>query len=594
MLTAESLCSSALRNASVERQRILEKVRQTTLLRYYTKNNVVINKELFEKIFKPKDGSIQRGFSHHVQNCAFLSCFLQDRPEILADVILKNFNSPNFSYYVSVLVPSLFCYFSSEEQLQTAQIFYLNIIEKGKPEAVAKVLQPLFTSDIMFRFKESVINEFFPLFLSAVNQTHNPLNDNLIKTFAELLLNICVAKSTLIPIQLHHLWISILERNWSKREVNMILIGKLIIPQIVNMIPTNIHNEILLPIIKAIPKCSKEINKLSQALASEKVAFTIPSMYSIFGEKSVQLFLNVKDIIDLAKMLDKNKMLPDSVTYQEFTEIPKKFYDYTVLSLIFPRKRTNIKKDTGESIFNKENSLEDPIERFLSMQFIIKEMKTYEKIVDSSVRFESQSFFAKAVAPGSIPADTFYSLFDSYSIFLGTELRKEFFLTMLSEFLRIQDSSVYAHLETLDRMWNSSLALNVQPDYVKIFGNFGERQKCAFDYSIKQMSSFSGAPLYTKYCVLMKVATAFKNISDDFDGNKIIFPLLVRGASKFLASFVVISIAMKNSRFNNIQSPESSAWLWLEGEVTECLVSEPELYIEYMETVRMLFRLCPV
>jgi hypothetical protein len=129
------------------RRSIIHKARIVSLYRFYTRLpidsfNEATKKAQFHRLFVCNAEGTFPGISQLSQNAAFLVSFLIENPDCFAQTVLSRVQSPDFDVLVMSTIPSVFAFFSSDEQLKNAFAFYCEIARQSKASDCVRIPEP--------------------------------------------------------------------------------------------------------------------------------------------------------------------------------------------------------------------------------------------------------------------------------------------------------------------------------------------------------------------------------------------------------------------------------------------------------------------
>jgi hypothetical protein len=139
------------------------------------------------------------GISQFSQNAACLISHIVQNPHIFANVVTSYAADPDFDALVQMTIPSLFGYFSSEEQLSKALDFSTQVCQFASPAVCVCILEPFFNSGATWRFLEHSFDRFFRGFFLDLIVTPERERTHLISIHAGNLLQCFTDAIPLLP-----------------------------------------------------------------------------------------------------------------------------------------------------------------------------------------------------------------------------------------------------------------------------------------------------------------------------------------------------------------------------------------------------------
>lgn len=295
-------------------------------------------------LFRPNDTGSFYGSSQLSQNTSFLISFLQDNPEKFARVVVGRAKSPDFKHIISAVIPSIFGFFSSAEQLDYAHCFYANVLDIAPPALAVEILEPFFQSGCVFRFIEFALTQFFQSFLldlTLTNEDKKPGDPNTFIQIRSIFLVGCFTSAVkLLPEQYLQIFKQIRPLKWpTSIFADLVLVRFLWRATLtwIKVSPCCNHEKMLKKILADVGNHKEQIMDLYTALFHSQSVFQPPLLYQAFDQPYINYFMCVCDICLLARMFDDQKLLPNSLTLTDFISLNKEVQFEWYWSQVYPR-----------------------------------------------------------------------------------------------------------------------------------------------------------------------------------------------------------------------------------------------------------------
>lgn len=400
------------------KKRLIKIHREVCLLPFYSsildpnglmkqmKFPAISNADLLLSLFNPQETSSFVGLFLISQNTSFLIHYLNENPNEFARELANSnlrLDQGLFYHLVYAIIPSLFGFFHSSENLDYAVLFYQNVIEySDNPVMILRILPPFFNNASTYRYIEYVLTNFF----RKVNLTNKNSRrtssltlqcqeirkpDDLIRDKNTLLLLKYLKKGIpLLPY--HHLKLFKLIKNkfsnqWTKAHWFNFLFKKFISPNFnrwsrahfYDISNSDLPSSMNQPLTATTPflisgdliynlsmhasgstteminstideinhivsnvnneDLSDEFNNFISLLCASRSSYEPPQVYDGFKQLSMQCYVCVNDIKILVEFLHSKNILPTCIDVHVFDTIPIKYQYIWFFCNIYPTKK---------------------------------------------------------------------------------------------------------------------------------------------------------------------------------------------------------------------------------------------------------------
>ena len=289
--------------------------------------------------------------------------FLMENPSKLVKITATTYrdnNRPDFFYLVYSIIPSIFGYFSSDEQVSAAYQFYANLILNTSNSVYQMVLPPFFLGAASYPFLESLFEDISLYFCHDIRISSKTSNDeiNILQQHAKLLIQTIIEKIKLLP-STHLNLITLMQQNdWSQSDVFGFLIHKLIQPQIRIMLKTSQFsshtekfNEVCEISMKLFPKIAP-----NYCLMQTRSIFEIPSCYTYYEKHFFKSVTTIQDAFSLYDFAKKAIPIPDLIVKLAEVDTVINMSYRPIIIKIYPNEIENLRNTTiMEGIVFKES-----------------------------------------------------------------------------------------------------------------------------------------------------------------------------------------------------------------------------------------------
>ncbi|EAY21747.1 hypothetical protein TVAG_237730 [Trichomonas vaginalis G3] len=539
-----------------------------------------------------------------------------------ANIIIKSYSTVNFLPLVHQILPALFGYYSSYEQLELATQLYTKVIETAPSKLIVELLFPLLNSSVTFRFVEQAMTSYYDNFTGNFEFIKESDAKNFGTSFGFLLIQSAISSLPLLPSQVLNLLKQFFNATTKKDDFTNLFLKHFIFYQAqlwLNHLFVQVSPSLMMIVFNEAINMKTEIGKLFESLMSTESVYDLTKFYTKDGIATPAVVFSVSEIIQCATILDKLNFLPSSISLSEFTSISQGVYNNIVLCqfflppnfqvkdeisldpLIFSKSMVNIpendefknpdvlamrlhalevkfKDSEKNSIFNfietmdrgKEELKEFAYKKYLENlsdcgQIFEKFMRIERKnqmIIDFS---EIITFYEEIIYNNYI--DKKYSAPDAVLTEISSKissigLKKHAILAASETYIKKNFESEQMILNQVDLRFND-LILN---KYVV------ERKRPLFKgkvlkQCISQLRGLDRCTLYLSFNKLMKIISIL-SVFEDYNDSLELFPQLIdmTGENHFLSKVITLNVvAMKNYLIlPNFSQDEISKWNFLE------------------------------
>jgi hypothetical protein len=280
------------------------------------------------------------GISHLCQNAAFLLSHVLEHPALFAEAIVNCTHEFDCSVLILETIPSLYGFFSSNEQLNFAVEFYKSVVQLAEPEVAIRMIEPFFNSTATFRFREHAFDQFFRGFLLDVSVTAEKDLPSLVPIHSLNLLDALSAALPLLPKQ-HLELLRILRRPSfpSVQFTRLFLIDFLWASAIdwLQSLHFGKHVQFLRRVLREVGHQKQALRRFYAELDQTVCAVDVPNLFVVFDHAYLLYFFSVNDILFVAQILGDQKRLPRGLTRADFGDIDERYRDSWFWCQVFPK-----------------------------------------------------------------------------------------------------------------------------------------------------------------------------------------------------------------------------------------------------------------
>ncbi|OHT06637.1 hypothetical protein TRFO_25244 [Tritrichomonas foetus] len=324
-------------NTSIENQRQEIIVRQRLInnfeLQYTNYPEFAPTKqELTNFVFNQKILNPDEIASDIVQNSSLLIPQIYSDLDSFSNAVLKaprtSLTKKEFQYIVNAVIPMVFGYFSSEEYVEIAAMFYTHIIGKTKPKKACKIVTPFFRGLPTFRYIEHVMTRFVIKFGSEINLNEIAISKLTYENISNQFFEFLNSALSLIP-STHILLINIMKDiGWTIGMVSYFFFQQFFIfgaERWIESSPYTNHKDMFVKILKNILEPAKMNNTISLLLQTSS-KYEVPYLYQPFSHKYLNLLVSSHEIKYVTKLLksvdrltfDYKYTVPDDILYSPY------------------------------------------------------------------------------------------------------------------------------------------------------------------------------------------------------------------------------------------------------------------------------------
>lgn len=358
-------------------------------------------------LFSPKEATPFLGLSLVSQNSSVIINYIHEKPLPFIQCLIKNQNHPNYVHITQSIIPSIFGYFSSLENLDCASNFYIKLLscEEVTPDIAIPILAPFFNSPASYRFTEKLYSEFFRKIVFSETEDDQEIDNAKIETqnakispspSIELnkassfnsstdprvinarLLNSCILKAVpLLPIQFFNIFKQLRVRRWTMHDWYNLFFREFILISMNQWIRSSFcdeYVEILFNIMSRKFVSKKELAILFKSILNQTSIYEPPQLFQNFKSPSTLYLLNIRNMQILVSFLSENKILPPSVDTFSFGNVPQKYKYMSFWCNVYSRRNQSssssflftleeVKKSENDRlVFQSFDSIRDEIE----------------------------------------------------------------------------------------------------------------------------------------------------------------------------------------------------------------------------------------
>lgn len=242
----------------------------------------------------------------------FFGTFIHNNPGVLLKALLTRVANPDFQVIVKIAIPEVYGFFSCEEMIDNAFLFYEMVISEVQPVLAVDILEPFFVSLVTAKASEMAFSNFIR---TCDITTCDDLND------AATILLSCL-RDSLKYLPTCHLVLAA-KLGLKKRECAVeLLFVRMFGRAWMEFVARVASKRNRATLRNVFDKCRSLItNEFCTELSALSSEFHPPRLYRCFhGKKGefLDVLVCVSNLYLLAKMFDEAKCLPDSFTMEEF------------------------------------------------------------------------------------------------------------------------------------------------------------------------------------------------------------------------------------------------------------------------------------
>lgn len=281
------------------------------------------------------------GISQISQSANFIFNFLFENPRIFASLILSILETDYFTSFCYIILPQVFAYFSSQENLIEAGKLYKEIFDLYKSDIrkLFPVLLPMFRNGTVYKFIESVSSIFLQQFLIDISGPQNKNLDVLIPIHSAFLLECLRANLNQLPFQHLKILREIFNRTTRVKFLDFFL-DEFASPLILMWLKsTSLPSDFSLfeKIVVNMRQRIDEVSDLFEDLKTIDTVFEPPKLYESSQDNSYLVYVRIVDVISIAKLLHNRGMLPPILSINEFLSIDSSVYPVYFWCQIYPQ-----------------------------------------------------------------------------------------------------------------------------------------------------------------------------------------------------------------------------------------------------------------
>ena len=574
-----------------------------------SKSKIDLDEESIKTAFQPKQISGFFGLSQLAQNTGFLLSFLYDRSDIFVHVLQINQKKHIFAHLVQTVIPSFFGFFSSFEHLENAFKFYRTAIETLDKETSKTVLKPFFQSVPLFRFVEATLDEIIEKLMFYIFTNPNFQMSDIVDYYTDILFETIKETSKLIPIQFKNLIKYIKEKDWSFNDKWSIIWDSSLVPLFTLYIDYSPLSSYMKYFNAIFDKLSARKEEIFDLLAETTSFFVVPSV-SPPGQFPILIsYVCFEDVITIATLVDQERMMPDSLSIDEFRDVPTTHYSSHFWCTIYPRfppKTTSIMRFRTDTPLIDKNVLDlTLVEGYITLELSVRELYQWCDTINTERRFYAYNSMKHYVDDLKLTKNKYNDPFaltkfeETYEkasyFFISNQEKKIAYLVTLNEFVKKVRETNDVMLNQLDIEWVKYIdkrpmekdELNFL-DFVDIMLKTKAEQNIFFD-AIKKLRCVDCDGIFHKFNIMEKVFMEIMKISNN--NTSYFIQLLIQANPKtFMSNFILIGcLAVKNPFFAELCTVEEmkswemadSAWrsLMKPDEVLSCAVRDYSVFL---------------
>jgi hypothetical protein len=286
-------------------------------------------------------------------------------------------------------IPSLFGYFSCEEQLTNALNFYVQVSQFASPEVCVCVLQPFFRSGPTWRFLEHAFDQFFRGFFLDLDVTPERERSSLIPIHAGNLLQCFTVAIPLLPRQHLQLFRELRAAKFPTESFSELILTRFLWPAARNYLRASTRGDCLKlfeRILGVISGQTASLKTFYGALFRAESLNEGTKIFKAFGHSYLLYFLSVNDVLVLSRICDQQGALPRGISLADFGDRDARAGSNCFWCQVFPRVLPRQPKGISPLIFTEEleqvGEDDDRSKLLRGMNGLIRLAKTFEQFLD--------------------------------------------------------------------------------------------------------------------------------------------------------------------------------------------------------------------
>ena len=561
------------------------------------------------------------------QYVGMILSFIHSHVDVFAKAVIESQSDKLFRFVVASVIPSVFGYFSSEESLKVAIVFYTHVLANSTPRLARRIVAPFFNSLASFRYVESVMTSFTSKFgmqlLLNGEARKGAVTSGLVQELCE-----CVIRYIPLLPSSYCTMIQIMKTlNWTAEDIRKLLINNFFFPMIKKWMLASPFAAGIDVLRHAVEEAFSGANfqTICEKLFSFHSQFEPPSMFRCFDLPYVTYTISVAEVLAAFKILKKSVTLPYSVDMKLCGQLSRDEYYAPVIINVFPQEsrgflaltpvvfsvknvykaeegtpeyertyRAIAKSNEDQSAFTTLQSTQFSVlhadtsfSEFVlkkSFETLTKQARAFETLIANMVYLKSLSNWCELsnirVVTELLPALVEPSI-GEFPVVLANNLllRRILYLHSRENFLQRALKSCKAQITKFEEDWMTFL--EQQRDSLSSFSrNLSSAKKGVFWSTVEELSCIPNVPIHRQYELITSVLRNLELLSDTLD---CLIQVAVMSESRILVSrFLLFSTLVVNgTHFVNFM-PEQDIRLWSKAEsaLIDALCSVPESSIQ--------------
>lgn len=541
------------------------------------------------------------------QHLSLVLTYIHSHVDVFAKAVVENASDESFGFVVTSVIPSAFGYFSSEESLKVASVFYTHVLANAPPKLARRILAPFFNSLASFRYVEAVMSSFttkFGLQLVLNEESKRGVaNHGLVQ---ELYDNI-IKYIPLLPASYGTLIQVMKTLSWTVEDIRKLLISKFFFPMIKTWVmssPFAAGIDVLRSVVYETFN-DKNFQQIYQKLVSFHSCFELPSMFRCFNLPYSAYTVSIAEVLTAFRLLKKSSVLPLSIDLNLCESAPRDDYYIPLVVNVFPHEsfgfvaltpivfsvkelyqaddgspeyertyRAILRENEGQSVYS---SLQTPKFEALrndtsfcdfalkkSLAAMSKEARSFETLVSNMVYLKVLTGWCE-LSNRRVTNELLLPLLKTKTVELPATLKSNLFLARVLFLYSIEnrlESALKANsheISKLERNWMKFLERK-RDEHSPAIRSLSRAHKTVFWAAVEELSSLPNAPLHRQYEIISSVLQKAELIDSSLD---FLLHVAVMADSRIFASRLLLfsTLAINGTNFIDLM-PESDVRLW--------------------------------
>ncbi|EAY17087.1 hypothetical protein TVAG_297660 [Trichomonas vaginalis G3] len=238
------------------------------------------------------------------QQTSLFIAYIYSEIQIFASSVVAFKKSDQFSYFINVIIPALFCNFTSNEVINDASLFYQHILNIAKPNLAIDILTPLYKSILGYPFIEYVLDNYLPK-MANEKRIINKNTTQLLQQQSKTLLLVMMKAIKLLPLCLFTILL-MAHNNWPIESLKTLFFDKYF-TYLSNIYILSSSYSIFIEdfneILYFMRNSDEIIVSLMKALLDNSSILVVPDNFKPFNHPYVNILMSPNEVNMIAKCI---------------------------------------------------------------------------------------------------------------------------------------------------------------------------------------------------------------------------------------------------------------------------------------------------